>query len=53
MFRLGVPMVLSSIIHRTRGDFIRRLIAIALPITLQSIMFSSRGLVVCLLTMRT
>ena len=38
-------MLLSSIIHHTRGDFVRRLIAIALPITLQSIMFSSRGLV--------
>ena len=38
-------MLLSSIIHHTRGDFVRRLIAIALPIALQSIMFSSRGLV--------
>lgn len=38
-------MLISSILHHTRGDFVRRLIAIALPITLQSIMFSSRGLV--------
>lgn len=38
-------MLLSNVLHHTRGDFIRRLIAIALPITLQSIMFSSRGLV--------
>lgn len=37
--------MLSQIMHHTRGDFIRRLIAIALPITLQSIMFSSRSLV--------
>ncbi|MDN3613031.1 MATE family efflux transporter [Vibrio gallaecicus] len=38
-------MLLSNILYHTRGDFLRRLIAIALPITLQSIMFSSRGLV--------
>ncbi|MBW3696771.1 MATE family efflux transporter [Vibrio sp. T187] len=38
-------MLLSNVLHHTRGDFLRRLIAIALPITLQSIMFSSRGLV--------
>ncbi|MCG9752156.1 MATE family efflux transporter [Vibrio brasiliensis] len=37
--------MLSQILLHTRGDFIRRLIAIALPITLQSIMFSSRSLV--------
>lgn len=36
---------LSHVLTNTRGDFLRRLIAIALPITLQSIMFSSRGLV--------
>ncbi|MDC5848472.1 MATE family efflux transporter [Vibrio europaeus] len=36
---------LSQVLTHTRGDFIRRLIAIALPITLQSIMFSSRSLV--------
>lgn len=35
----------SQVLHHTRGDFIRRLIAIAMPITLQSIMFSSRSLV--------
>ncbi len=38
-------MLLSQVISHTRGDFVRRLIAIALPITLQSIMFSSRSLV--------
>ncbi|KAB0289964.1 MATE family efflux transporter [Vibrio fortis] len=38
-------MLLASIIRHTKGDFVRQLIAIALPITLQSIMFSSRGLV--------
>lgn len=38
-------MFISQVLSHTRGDFIRRLIAIALPITLQSIMFSSRGLV--------
>lgn len=38
-------MLLSQVISHTRGDFIRRLIVIALPITLQSIMFSSRSLV--------
>ncbi len=37
--------VFSQIVLHTRGDFFRRLMAIALPITLQSIMFSSRGLV--------
>ncbi|CAK4068156.1 MATE family efflux transporter [Vibrio sp. 16] len=37
--------MLSNVLYHTKGDFIRRLIAIALPITLQSIMFSSRGLV--------
>ncbi|EKO3771937.1 MATE family efflux transporter [Vibrio metschnikovii] len=37
--------VVSQVIYYTKGDFLRRLIAIALPITLQSIMFSSRGLV--------
>ncbi|NOH63436.1 MATE family efflux transporter [Vibrio sp. RE88] len=35
----------SQILFHTRGEFLRRMIAIALPITLQSIMFSSRGLV--------
>ncbi|MDA0147717.1 MATE family efflux transporter [Vibrio sp. LaRot3] len=35
----------SQVFDHTKGDFLRRLIAIALPITLQSIMFSSRGLV--------
>lgn len=38
-------MLLASIIRHTKGDFVRQLIAISLPITLQSIMFSSRGLV--------
>lgn len=37
--------VVSQVLHYTKGDFFRRLIAIALPISLQSIMFSSRGLV--------
>lgn len=37
--------LVSQIIFHTKGDFLRRLIAIALPIALQSIMFSSRGLV--------
>ncbi|MDA0116630.1 MATE family efflux transporter [Vibrio sp. T11.5] len=35
----------SQILFHTRGEFLRRMIAIALPITLQSIMFSSRSLV--------
>ncbi|MCG9578831.1 MATE family efflux transporter [Vibrio tubiashii] len=38
-------ITLSQVLTHTRGGFIRRLIAIALPITLQSIMFSSRSLV--------
>lgn len=38
-------ITLSQVLTHTRGDFIRCLIAIALPITLQSIMFSSRSLV--------
>ena len=42
--RLPVAL-LSQVLFHTRGDFLRRLIAIALPITLQSIMFSSRSLV--------
>ncbi|KOO03531.1 MATE family efflux transporter [Vibrio nereis] len=37
--------MVSKILYHTRGDFFRRLIAIAMPITLQSIMFSSRSLV--------
>ncbi|RTZ16737.1 MATE family efflux transporter [Vibrio aquaticus] len=37
--------MLSQVLYHTRGDFFRRLIAIAMPITLQSIMFSSRSLV--------
>lgn len=37
--------MISQILYHTRGDFFRRLVAIALPITLQSIMFSSRSLV--------
>lgn len=37
--------VVSQVLSHMRGDFFRRLIAIALPITLQNIMFSSRGLV--------
>lgn len=37
--------LLSQVIFHTKGDFLRRLFAIALPIALQSIMFSSRGLV--------
>lgn len=37
--------MLANVLHHTRGDFLRRLIAIAMPITLQSIMFSSRSLV--------
>lgn len=42
----GDPLsAISQVIYYTRGDFLRRLIAIALPISLQSIMFSSRGLV--------
>lgn len=41
----GAQVLASQVLFHTRGDFLRRLIAIALPITLQSIMFSSRGLV--------
>ncbi len=37
--------LLSQVILHTRGDFLRKLIVIALPIALQNIMFSSRGLV--------
>lgn len=36
---------LALVYRYTKGDFIRRLFAIAMPITLQNIMFSSRGLV--------
>ncbi len=36
---------LTLVFQHTRGEFIRRLFAIALPITLQNILFSSRGLV--------
>ncbi len=37
--------VFHQVINHTRGDFIRKLFAIALPIALQNMMFSSRGLV--------
>lgn len=36
---------ISLIFTHVRGDFIRRLFAIALPISVQSVLFSSRGLV--------
>ena len=36
---------LSNVALHTRGDFLKRLIMIAIPIALQNIMFSSRGLV--------
>ncbi|WED22986.1 MATE family efflux transporter [Vibrio sp. JC009] len=36
---------LSHVYQHTKGDFLRRLIAIAMPIALQNLMFSSRGLV--------
>ncbi|GLO60793.1 MATE family efflux transporter [Vibrio sp. MACH09] len=36
---------LSLVLKYTKGDFLRRLFAIAMPIALQNIMFSSRGLV--------
>ena len=35
----------SLVSQHTKGDFLRRLFAIAMPITLQNILFSSRGLV--------
>ncbi|KEY91090.1 multidrug resistance protein [Candidatus Photodesmus blepharus] len=35
----------SKILFHTKGNFLRSVITIAIPITLQSIMFSSRGLV--------
>ncbi|MGF1681906.1 MATE family efflux transporter [Photobacterium minamisatsumaniensis] len=37
--------VLSNIYNHTRGDFLKKILTIALPITLQNIMFSSKGLV--------
>lgn len=36
---------LAQAYYYTKGDFVRRLFAIALPIALQNLMFSSRGLV--------
>ena len=36
---------LSLVYKYTKGDFLRRLFAIAMPIALQNVMFSSRGLV--------
>ncbi|PWI33992.1 MATE family efflux transporter [Vibrio albus] len=36
---------LTLVFHHTNGEFVRRLFAIALPIALQNILFSSRGLV--------
>ncbi|WP_070963090.1 MATE family efflux transporter [Vibrio sonorensis] len=38
-------MSAAQVLTHTSGDFFKKLVAIALPITLQSIMFSSRGLV--------
>ena len=35
----------ALVLQHTKGDFLRRLFAIAMPIALQNIMFSSRGLV--------
>ncbi|MGF1900721.1 MATE family efflux transporter [Aliivibrio sifiae] len=40
-----MSVLLSNVIGHTRGDFLKRLIMIAIPIALQNIMFSSRGLV--------
>ncbi len=40
-----MSVFLSNVIGHTRGDFLKRLIMIAIPIALQNIMFSSRGLV--------
>jgi putative MATE family efflux protein len=40
-----MSVFLSNVIAHTRGDFLKRLIIIAIPIALQNIMFSSRGLV--------
>lgn len=40
-----MSVFLSNVIAHTRGDFLKRLILIAIPIALQNIMFSSRGLV--------
>ncbi|MEZ8131456.1 MATE family efflux transporter [Enterovibrio norvegicus] len=37
--------VLSQIYQHSKGDFLRKLFTIALPITLQSIFFASKGLV--------
>ncbi|MDW6017246.1 MATE family efflux transporter [Vibrio plantisponsor] len=37
--------LLSQVLLHTKGDFLRRLIAIALPISLQMLLLSSRGLV--------
>ncbi len=37
--------LLSNILLHTRGDFFRRLVAIAIPISLQMLLLSSRGLV--------
>lgn len=36
---------LSNVVLHTRGEFLKRLLMIAIPIALQNIMFSSRGLV--------
>jgi putative MATE family efflux protein len=40
-----MSVFLANVIGHTRGDFLKRLIMIAIPIALQNIMFSSRGLV--------
>ena len=37
--------VLNQVQHHTRGDFIKKALTIALPITLQNIMLASKGLV--------
>ncbi|MBE1273574.1 MATE family efflux transporter [Enterovibrio baiacu] len=41
----GRLTVLSQIYQHSKGDFLRKLFTIALPITLQSILFASKGLV--------
>ena len=40
-----MSVFLSNVIGHTRGEFLKRLLMIAIPIALQNIMFSSRGLV--------
>jgi len=40
-----MSVTLSQVVHHSRGDFLQKMFTLAIPITLQSILFSSKGLI--------